>query len=348
MEGNNFKKNLKTIFNRIKLTNFLSLLIVVGMIVILSLWSIGWDPTKIGWKVFLVNLAFLLFLGIYGIFFGETTGGNFYKTLVTGAYQANREIFLDWIDKILSKGYSDSLPEYITWRYQKDYNSEVKKRLLSVRIFNNHVLELTNDELEKLHSEPIEKHWDEDSPYPNKVEYFSKLSDSQYLMIKSILDGEVKIDYINDYNFFLMDGKASSGSLVTRIKKTEKRKIGIAWQQRLSKLALISLFSLIGAGVAIDMSTGQGGAETTINLMQRLSVLTTSIICGLNTARLVNQEDVEVLKYKSSYLSVFYSAMDNKVFIPQDYEEKAKKEFEEKQRERKKEDMIHVNHIIRK
>lgn len=327
-EESNFKKNLKAIFNRVKLSNFISLLVVIGMVIVFSLWSIGWDPTQIGWEVFLVNLAFLLFLGIYGLFFGETTGGSFYKTLITGAYQSTREIFLDWIEKILEKGYSDALPEYITWRYQKDYLAECKRKLLSVRLFNSHILELTEEDIEKLHIEPIEKHWGESSPYPNKIEYFSRLSDSQYVLVKAIMNGEINIDYIDDYNFFLMDSKNSNGSLVTRIKKTESRKLKTVWQQRLSKIALIALFALIGAGVAVDKASGQGNIGTIINLMQRLSVLTTSIVCGFNTARILNQEDIEVLKYKSSYLSVFYSSIDNKQFIPTDYEEKAKQEYD--------------------
>lgn len=327
-EESNFKKNVKAIFNRVKVTNFLSLMVIIGMIIVFSLWSIGWDPSKIGWEVFIVNLAFLLFLGVYGLFFGESTGGNFYRTLITGAYQAAREIFLTWVDKIIAKGYGDSLPEYITWRYQKDYTAECNRKLLSVRLFNTRILELSEAEIEKLHIEPIEKHWSDNSPYPNKIEHFSRLSDSQYTLVKSILNGEVDIDYIDDYNFFLMDSKNGYGSLVTRIKGTEKRKLSITWQQRLSKIALITLFAVIGAGVAIDQATGQGGAQTFLNLMQRLSVLTTSIICGFNTARILNQEDIEVFKYKSSYLSVFFSSMENKQFVPIDYEEKAKLEYE--------------------
>lgn len=328
-EESNFKKNIKAIFNRVKVSNFLSLLVIVGMIVVFSLWSIGWDATKIGWHVFIVNLAFLMFLGIYGLFFGETTGGNYYKTIITGAYQVSREKFIEWIEKILAKGYSDALPEYITWRYQKDYAAECKRRLLSVKIFNPRVLELSSEEIEKLHMEPIEKHWTESSPYPNKIEYFLKLSDNQYELVKSIINGEVNVDYIDDYNFFFMDTKSSNDSLVSRIKSTEKRKVSILWVQRLSKIALVALFAVIGAGIAVDSATGQGGTQTFLNLIQRLSVLTTSIICGFNTSRILNQEDVEVFKYKSSYLSVFCSTMDNKQFVPTDYEEQAKIEYEQ-------------------
>lgn len=336
LEESKIKIGLKIALNRVKLSNFISLLVIVGMIIVFSLWSIGWNPNKIGWEIFVVNLAFLIFLGIYGLFFGETTGGNYYRTLVTGAYQAARENVLDLIERILEKGYSDALPEYITWRYQRDYIAECNRVLLSVRIFNSRILELSNDEIERLHESPIEKTWGNDSPYPGKVEHFLKLSDPQYEVVKAILNGEVKVDYIDDYNFYFMDTKSTNGSIVTKIKTTEKRKIGILWGQRLSKIALIALFAIIGAGVAVDNIIGQGGAETFLNLMQRLAVLTTSILCGFNTARILNLEDVDVFKYKSSYLSVFYSAMENKQFVPTDYEELARKEYELHQREKEK------------
>lgn len=327
----NFKRNLKSIFNRIKVSNFISLIVIIIMIIVFSLWSIGWNPKKIGWEIFLVNLAFLLFLGVYGLFFGESTGTNYFKTIVTGLYQATRETFLDLIDKILEKGYGNALPEYITWRYQKEYQAECNRRLLNVKLFNNRILELSSEEIEKLHEEPIEKKWSDSSKYAGTIEHFSRLSEAQYAVVKSIFNGEITIDYIDDYNFFLTDTKTSEESFVKRIKNTEKRKMNITWKNRISKLSLIFLFALIGAGIAVDDATGQNGSQTILNLMQRLSVLTTTIVCGFNTARLLNLEDVEVLKYKNSYLSVFYSTMEKGQFHF-DYEEKAKQEYEEAQR----------------
>lgn len=323
----NFQKNIRAIFNRIKISNFISLMVIITMIVVFSLWSVGWDPNRIGWEKFLVNLAFLLFLGIYGLFFGESTGINYFKTLVTGLYQATREKFVEQVDKIIEKGYGNALPEYITWRYQKDYKAECNRRLLGVRIFNNRVLELSNEEIEQLHNEPIEKVWSENSPYPNRIEHFSRLSDPQYETVKSIITGEIKIDYIDDYNFFLTDTKSTDEPFVKRIKSAEKRKMKMTWSNRISKLSLIFLFALIGAGIGTDKATGQDGAQTILNLVQRLSVLTTTIVCGFNTARLLNNEDVEVLKFKTSYLSVFYATMENKQFHF-DYEEKAKQEYD--------------------
>lgn len=323
-QESNFKKNIKALFNRVKISNFLSLIVIFCMIILFSLWNIGWNPEKIGWEVFIVNLSFFIFLGVYGLFFGESTGRSYYKTIITGVYQVAREAFLSIKEKIVEKGYTDLLPDYITWRYQLDYNAECKRKLLSVRLFNNHILELTKDEIEKMHNEPIEKCWTEDS-----IEYFSKLSDKQYDVIKAILDGEISVDYIDDYNFYLMDTKSEEISLVTKIKSSEKTKMKITWQQRLSKVALIVLFALIGAGIAIDNINGQSNGQTLLNLIQRLSVLTTSIICGFNTARILNQEDVEVIKYKTSYLSVFFSSITSGNYKPLDYEQKAKKEYEE-------------------
>lgn len=327
-----FKRYLKSIFNRVKLSNFISLIAILAMIIAFSIWSVGWDPKQIGWSIFAVNLAFLLFLGVYGLFFGETTGTNFFKTLITGAYQNARELWIIVRDKITDKGYSHHLPEYMVWRYQKDYEAECKRRLSSLRIFNKRVLDLSEDEIEQLHKEPIEKKWSADSPYPNKIEHFSRLSDEQYQLVKDIISGKVNIDYIEDYNFYLVDSNSTEEQFVTQIKNAEKTKMKILWKQRFSKLLLIALFAIIGAGIAIDKANGQTNSQTIINLIQRISVLVTSIICGFNTARLMNKEDVKVLNYKTSYLTVFFSSVENKEYTPLDYEEKAKREYEKNER----------------
>lgn len=327
-------KNLKTLFNRVKMSNFLSLLAITIMIVVFSLCSVGWDPDKVGWDIFLVNLAFLLFLAIYGLFFGESTGSNFFKTLATGAYQYARDLWLVIKEKIYEKGFAHHLPEYMVWRYQKDYEGECRRRLSSLRIFNKRVLDLSEDEIDLLHREPIEKKWSEDSPYPNKIEHFSRLSDEQYELVKGIVSGKIKIDYIEDYNFYLVDSNSSDEQLITQIKNTEKIKMKILWKQRISKLLITALFAIIGAGIAVDKAGGQSNAQTIINLIQRISVLVTSIICGFNTARLLNKEDIKVLNYKTSYLSVFVSSVENNEFTPLDYEEKAKREYEKSQKEK--------------
>lgn len=331
-EESNFKRNIKSIFNRVKLSNFLSLIAILVMIVVFSLWSVGWNPEIIGWSIFAVNLAFLLFLAIYGLFFGESTGINFFKTLITGAYQNARELWLKIKEKIYEKGFAHSLPEYMVWRYKKDYESECYRKLSSLRIFNRRVLDLNEDDIERLCYSPIEKQWSDDSPYPNKIEHFSKLSEEQYKLVKEIQEGKIKIDYIEDYNYYLVDSNSLEEQLVTQVKNVEKTKLKILWKQRLSKLLLTALFAVVGAGIAFDQANGQSSSQTLINLIQRIVVLVTSILCGFNTARLLNKEDIKVLNYKTSYLSVFVSSVESKDFIPEDYEAKAKREYEESQR----------------
>jgi hypothetical protein len=217
---------------------------------------------------------------------------------------------------------------------KKDDKAECRKRLSSLRIFNPRVLELSEDEIDKLYYEPIEKIWSADSPYPNKIEHFSRLSLEQYELVKNIVSGKIRLDYIEDYNFYLVDYNSSDEQLVTQVKNVEKIKIKILWKQRISKLLLTALFAVVGAGIALDQANGQGSAQTIINLIQRIVVLVTSIFYGFNTARLMNKEDIKVMNYKTSYLSVFCSALENKEYIPLDYEEKARKEYEQNIKEK--------------
>lgn len=320
----------KNAFNRAQFSRYIGFLGVVIATVVMSLYQVGWDPEKIGWNVFIANTALLLFLGIYGLFFGEGEGGSFFKRMVTGAYQAARNLFLDIVDAIKKKNYTDALPDYIVWRYQKDYDNTCKMKMLSVRLFDMSILELPDDKIEELRLKHIKI--DENT-------YYSKISDAQYKVIRQIKDGEIFVDYIDDYNFFLNDENTDGQQQATRVKNTPKRKEKITWKQRISRILMIAIVALILAGFFKEAYGSGGDAEAQQQairtLLSRISTLVVSIAAGVNTARLLNLEDIFVLKYKTSYDTVFYACMENKTFVPVDYKAKAKADYEEQERKEK-------------
>lgn len=325
----------KNAFNKAQFSRYIGFLGVVIATVVISLYQVGWDPEKIGWNVFIANTALLLFLGIYGLFFGEGEGGSFFKRMVTGAYQVARSLFLDIVDAIKKKNYTDALPDYIVWRYQKDYDNTCKMKMLSVRLFDMSILDLPDEKIEELRTKHIKI--DENT-------YYSKISDAQYKVIKQIKSGEIFVDYIDDYNFFLNDENTDGEQQATRVKNTPKRKEKITWKQRISRVVMIFLVALIFAGFfkeaygsgaesAAEQAAAQQQAIRT--LLTRISTLVVSIAAGINTARLLNLEDIFVLKYKTSYDTVFFACMENKTFVPIDYKAKAKADYEEQERKEK-------------
>lgn len=340
---NDFKKMAKSMFSRAKLSRYLGLMFVIIATVVLSLWQCGWDPAKIGWEKFTANTALLLFLGIYGLFFGENEGQNLFRNLITGIYQATLKKFNDVVKTIKSKAYIDALPDYIVWRYQKEYENTCHMKMLSVRLFDKEILDLTDEQLETLRRQPLQI--DENT-------YYSQISEDQYKVIKDIKEGKVFVDYIDDYNFYLVTENTDGKQLVTRVKETNKRKEKISWQQRLSRIVIILLGAIIFAGfffeiaqvidpstmtpeeiAAAELAAKQARIQTAKDLTSRITCLVVSIASGFNTARLLNLEDVFVIKYKEAYDSVFVGCMDNKTFVPIDYKAKAKREFEKYQKE---------------
>ena len=341
--ANSFLSKAKNAFNRAQFSRYIGFLGVVVATVVISLYQVGWDPEEIGWNVFVANTALLLFLGVYGLFFGEGEGSSFFKKIITGAYQAARTLFLDIVDAIKKKNYTDALPDYIVWRYQKDYDNTCKMKMLSVRLFDMSILDLPDDKIEELRLKHVKI--DDNT-------YYSKISDEQYKVIRQIKDGEVFVDYIDDYNFFLNDENTDGEQQATRVKNTPKRKEKITWKQRISRVLMIFLVALIFAGffkeaygsdaeTAAEQVAAQQQAIRT--LLTRISTLVVSIAAGINTARLLNLEDIFVLKYKKSYDEVFFTCMENKTFIPVDYKAKAKADYEEQER---KEEEARKNVVI--
>lgn len=335
---NSFKTLAKNALNKANLSRYIGLVTVLAITIVLSLWTVGWNPEKIGWQKFVANTCILLFLGIYGLFFGEGEGKNFFKKLVTGLYQAVLGRFRKRVNSITAKGYVDALPDYISWRYQKDYENTCKMKMLSLRLFEQKILDLTDEQLEELKHNPIKV---------NDKLYFSKISEEQYKLIMDIKQGKVFVDYIDDYNFYLVEDATDGKQLVTIVKETNKRKEKISWKQRISRVVMILLVALIIAGFFIEIPVTPVGELTpeqlaaikeariqaAKDLLSRLADLVVSIASGINTARLLNLEDVFVLKYKDSFNTVFEACMDNKTFVRPDNQAKAKADYEQFQKE---------------
>lgn len=313
-----FKEKAKMAFNRANASRYLGFAGVITATVVISLYQVGWNPWLIGWQTFIANTMILLFLGTYGIFFGESEGGSFFKKMITGLYQKVKYKFEYWVDRITREGYIDTFPDYITWRYQKDCDHIYHMKLLSVRIFDDAVLDLTKEQIEELKKHPMEV-----NGHP-----FSMISEEQYAAIMDIIEGRVFVDYIDDYNFYIMETANDGVQQVTKVKQTDKRKEKISWKQRISRILMIAIIALIFAGFFKQPYGDGSAADQTSVLFSRLTVLLGSIASGINTARLLNLEDIYVLEYKVSYDKVMYYSIKNKSFVPVNYLEKAREDVD--------------------
>lgn len=313
-----FKEKAKMAFNRANASRYLGFVGVITATVVISLYQVGWNPWLIGWQTFIANTMILLFLGTYGIFFGESEGGSFFKKMITGLYQKVKYKFEYWVDRITREGYIDTFPDYITWRYQKDCDHIYHMKLLSVRIFDDAVLDLTKEQIEELKKHPMEV-----NGHP-----FSMISEEQYAAIMDIIEGRVFVDYIDDYNFYIMETANDGVQQVTKVKQTDKRKEKISWKQRISRILMIAIIALIFAGFFKQPYGDGSAADQTSVLFSRLTVLLGSIASGINTARLLNLEDIYVLEYKVSYDKVMYYSIKNKSFVPVNYLEKAREDVD--------------------
>jgi hypothetical protein len=206
-------------------------------------------------------------------------------------------------------------------------------KLLSVRLFDDAVLDLTKEQIEELKKHPMEV-----NGHP-----FSMISDEQYAAIMDIIEGRVFVDYIDDYNFYIMETANDGVQQVTKVKQTDKRKEKISWKQRISRILMIAIVALIFAGFFKQPYGDGSAADQTSVLFSRLTVLLGSIASGINTARLLNLEDIYVLEYKVSYDKVMYYSIKNKSFVPVNYLEKAREDVDAYNRSLREQDHAEEN-----
>lgn len=330
-----FIEKAKKYIAKARFSRYVSLISVIVAIMVFSLTACGWDPSRIGWGKFIADTSLLIFIGVYGIFFGENEGSQRYKNALRGLYKTCLIKFRKLVARIRENGFTDLLPDYILWRYQKDYDNVCQMKLLSVRLFNKKILNLNYEQLEQLKNHPIKVG-------ENADDYFDKITEKQYQLLVDIKSGNVIVDYFEDYNFYLMEDNTNEGKqMATIVKETPKRKEKITWQQRLSRIIMIALSSIIVAGFIKESLEGNSNAGN--ELASRLVTLFVSIASGINTARLLNIEDCFVLKYKISYNEVFLVSVENGHFTPIDYNQKAKESYEqwEKEQEESKKNVVY-------
>lgn len=338
-KASGFKEKAKKFLRRARFSRYVSFICIVAAIFVYSLSACGWNPWKIGWVRFLGNVALLLFLAVYGMFFGEGEGLSWLQRHITGLYRTCIVKFRKLKSRIWHKHYTDLLPDYISWRYQRDYERACNDKLISVKLFNRKILNLTYEQLEELRNHPIKIGEGED-------DYFDRITEKQYKLLIDIKEGNVFVDYIDDYNYYLMENNSDEGKqLVTIIKETPKRKAKITFRQRVSRLIMVFLSSFIIAGFVSEALEGDNNAAQ--ELISRITTLLLSIASGVNTSRLTNAEDILVLQYKIVYLEVFYSAIENKTFIPTDHNKKARNSYENwlKEQEEAKKNVVYPETI---
>ena len=334
------KDKLKSI-NIKKAIKASTLLVGLILVVFISFFNATFDFAKFNWYEWLANSSILVGIMIFGILMGNSTGTDIQQekvsydekgNIIGGLYQKSCFEYNNIIVQI------EPIKIYFSqfWLWYKNKKLVEKKvdylidnqfdiRVAKVIIKN---IELEDLQLGKLfydEGRPSEKIYVKDN-----VKY-KKLNKNQIEIIKKTFT--FTLDTFGDsYYLSLFDegdskvNEAEKGKKIAeKIARDKRRSFGL----KISSSLIISI--VWGALTVYDLMSGGDDAvkKAWMNLISRLCALVTSYLSGFSTSVVNVRDKARAIENKTDILKYFKYSYENKLFIPETYEQMIEREYQE-------------------
>ena len=323
--------------------------IVVGfvLIVFLSFFSATFDFVNFNWGEWGANASILVGIMIFGILMGRSIATDNQKEKPNGRFQnacGDYELIRAEIETI--KYYFSQF-----WLWFKNRKLIEKKiDFLIEKEFDTKVATIIVHSIKKEDLELGKLLYDETKPnetifVKGKIK-LKKLKMDQIEIVKQMF--EVKLDTFGEsYYLSLFDdgdtitNEAEKGKAIAKKIARDKRN-GLI-MQICSSLTV----SIVWSAITIKEFAESGDASATqkawMNLLSRISALITSFVSGYSMGVVNVRDQANAIENKTSILKSFKQCTDNKIFVPETYEEMIEREL--KEQEEKEREMLEATQL---
>ena len=308
-----------------------TLLVGLILIVFISFFNATFDFTNFNWGEWAANSSILVGIMIFGILMGTSTGTDIQQDKVGGRYQNACNSYNEISLAI------ENIRIYFSqfWLWYKERKLVEKKidylfdgRVAKIIIHNIEKEDLENGKLLYNLAEPLEK------IYVKNGIKIKKLDIDKIEIVKKTFD--IKLDtYGDSYYLSLFDDDDSSR--VNEAEKGKKINEKIHKDKRRNGLLKITSSLIIsvawGALTIYELTSGGEDAvrKAWLNLLSRLSALITSYLSGYSTSVINVRDKASAIENKVDILKTFKSTYDNKLFVPETYEQMIEREYLEQE-----------------
>lgn len=304
-----------------------TILIVLVLIVLIS-FGFGLDPKKIVLEDWISKTTIMITISIYSILIGESIGNDKQKSNPNGLYQTNLKKHNQIVERV--KSINSYFGDFLIW--YKEIETKNKKITL---LMNNNILcakEIVNnlpiEDIDKLINQPIKI---------NDDCIITKKNNEQVKIIKSILT-QTKVKsplasyYLNPLENCEVISDLELGFRLDRDKKLNK---GV---QRSFKIITSVIISMIWAMITVKDFTNNQVYEATFDLISRIATLLTCLFSGYCISVIDVKIDANKIENKINIIEKFKIAYDTKEFVPLNYKDLAREEYEKYEQQVTKED----------
>jgi len=318
--------------------------LIVGLVLIIfsSFFNARFDFLNFQWLDWLANSSILVGIMIFGILLGTSIGSDIQKEKVNGRFQMAcndyntiivaieqiRIFFSQWwlhykekkliekkIDYLVEHQFKTMVAEVIVKNIEKE-DLFIGKLGLDINDLNNTIYIKNGIKIKKLDEEDLK-------------------------LVKDTFS--IKLDTFGEsYYLALFDDEEATTNEAEKGKKIAQKIVRDKRNNYLLKIVSSLVISIIWSALTINEFASGGGDDAVrkawFNLLSRLCAFITSFVSGYSTSVINVRDQANAIENKTSILKQFKFSLDNKMFVPETYEQMIEREF--KEQKNKKEELI--------
>ena len=303
------KTKLNDLFSRVdknRTAMMLGYVFVFLISIVVSALSVDFNIERIATTSFIGNLAFNYSMAIIVLMLSIRDGDVFFQTRTKGDFAISLLSLKESCKRVVERGLSSLFPQYWDKRYQQEKQEFVKQQLELVQINKREILDLSDEEIKKLKTEPLLKKWTD-----GKETVFQVINDEQYDAVMKYKKGKYHFPKMAAQTFFSR-GSENTYLIVATVDARKKKLTGWTVGQRLGMLLITSTLVSI---LVFDALSGSP-TEAIANTVARLFNIFTSMAYGYSVAFDKNKLDLLEVEYKEQIIQEFMNDYDTGIFLP--------------------------------
>lgn len=314
--------------------SLLSIGACLGLIIVISVVQVIFDPNVIYDTQFQINFIILAAISIFSMITGQGIGDDSGRNNPQGQFRKSLSRFGAIFDKIEIKKWFAFFADWLENYRERKLRKKIESTLKDEGVYQMEVLDLDQSELHEL-EKPYKKDWKNtihEGKYKDDTTYFLSYSEDQIDVIRYCLQGKVKVSRLPE-SFFLSALNQSTLDMWESAAHSKKKKNSYVKASYVYRLLGMLAISVLFSGMQPVDGTGSGSAgSVAVTLFTRIFTMVVSVVWGIFIGYELVKIDIMYIDFKSDILNQYYNEWDNGMYVHETLEEKARRAYEEQAR----------------
>ena len=317
-----------------KIIKIMTIAMAIALIVFSTVSNAVIDPEHLNFFKWLTNSLILVAIMVFGLFMGESLGEEEQKDKVSGLYQSSIREYEQAL--LLIQAIKIYFADFFLWFKAREIRQEKIDFLMDNEIDGKWAticvkyLEKSDFEVGKFifdADKPKEKIYLKEMPNGDIVKIHKATQEQADKIIKMF---DVRIEtYGYAYYLTYQDSEVRGGKLKRAVPLNRHLHLNKTYNRVLKIVSTLFISLVWGMLTVQEFSSPEERKQAWFLLFSRIMCLFSSLISGWTSAVISVKIQAQIINNKKDVLQDFKDSVDNKLFIPETYEEMVEREYRE-------------------